>query len=781
MTNQATPYVFWQSRDMLHCSGHSDIYSGYYGENDHISFDGTKSLITIAGGQTVTLSHSIQLCDFATDMVVLELGKVPASVRWEIGGTVRGGEWTSLLKGEGGGTFRAPLSKLNIHHWTAVMEIRLQSDQPAKVEVLRWAVETPHQVADEAQQAEASRILKRATPLERGHIPQFNPKLGAFICAYNRVHPEHYNYWLEDNGEQLWSFGNYPLMMQVYGKPMRDFIVKYCRAGAPVRKVNDQPLMANPFVKPGDIFLDTGLLEVTGTLAEDPHIDFHHSVYEHEFLLSRIAGFHVKYTTSDGQSGRLDLTRPAHSLELDTPRKNNARMTIESANDAVSANFIIDVLRGRATVQVSITNKSGQGLGDVSAGFEFRDCRNYYWSPWSKIKRFDGVALLYADGRPSNRSNMVRLAGPVANNVEVEMQEGEINKATASCVVTPQLSAGAEVSAKLADINSTDRCLVTSIELYKDVDFEEANISPSYVHTYALLGLATWCYRYPDDTEAREVTDRMIDHFLKSIREGRMDAGEDGARDMGYLLWALDILGRDEDTEFIGSYLQERTDAAESYGSSDASGAAIGLRRAGRWDAADRITNKINDTWDFGCLPATQFLGQGALQSPTNIKNAFIQLSYDLWWMYWDEPDKATVHTYRATEEGPAETLSYTLVGFDIIQRLYGGIVPYRLDPVARTQITDLQFDKASGERKMSMSKASLIDIFTYFRAPSKILWNGAQLDESKWRYSDETGVVYITGLSGDGELTLTVIGDPPKDDPDWAPIDYLGLGKRKG
>ena len=42
----------------------------------------------------------------------------------------------------------------------------------------------------------------------------------------------------------------------------------------------------------------------------------------------------------------------------------------------------------------------------------------------------------------------------------------------------------------------------------------------------------------------------------------------------------------------------------------------IGLRRAGRWDAADQVTKKIEEVWDFGVVPATEFLGSGALQSP---------------------------------------------------------------------------------------------------------------------------------------------------------------------
>ena len=75
------------------------------------------------------------------------------------------------------------------------------------------------------------------------------------------------------------------------------------------------------------------------------------------------------------------------------------------------------------------------------------------------------------------------------------------------------------------------------------------------------------------------------------------------------------------------------------------------------------------------------------------------------------------------------------------------------------------------------MTSANEVDLFTHFRPPKRILWNGAELAPPNWRYGEEMGVIYVTGLSGDGELAVTVHGEPPK--PEWEPIDYVGLGKR--
>ena len=77
------------------------------------------------------------------------------------------------------------------------------------------------------------------------------------------------------------------------------------------------------------------------------------------------------------------------------------------------------------------------------------------------------------------------------------------------------------------------------------------------------------------------------------------------------------------------------------------------------------------------------------------------------------------------------------------------------------------------------MTGADMIEVYTHFRNPRKVAWNGADLDRAKWTYDKDYGLIRINGLSGDGKLTIAVTGPPPKDDPAWPPIDYVGLGKR--
>ena len=60
--------IWWQSRDMLHCSGDS---------RDLITFDGAKSTVRIPGdGQPHRLSHTVQYADYAKDVFVIEFGQV---------------------------------------------------------------------------------------------------------------------------------------------------------------------------------------------------------------------------------------------------------------------------------------------------------------------------------------------------------------------------------------------------------------------------------------------------------------------------------------------------------------------------------------------------------------------------------------------------------------------------------------------------------------------------------------------------------------------------------
>jgi hypothetical protein len=383
--SEAGASVFWQTKDMLHCGG--DL------RNDgNTVFDGVKSIVNIPGdGKTHTLLHGLRFADYTKDDFVLELGEVSAGIKWEIGGLVldKGREWRELVKGEGGGTYRVPMSKLKVPTYAPMdVELRVTSDKPGKMEILRWAVESHGPQRFDKQHAQASKALAGATPLERGHIPHWNPVIGGFVCACNTTHQEHYNYWLEDEGEQLWSLGNYPKMMKLYGKPMRDFIVKYCKAGAPVRRVNDQPLQANVFLTGGDYHIDTGLIVASGNLAENPAIDVRHAVYETHGLLVSLEGFFVTYKTADGAPARIDFAKPtAYDVKYDVPEKDHAQLIIEAQDSGVSAKFIVNIFRDRLTPEAIVINKSGSEVKDVTAGFALRNCRKYFKNPLNTIKR----------------------------------------------------------------------------------------------------------------------------------------------------------------------------------------------------------------------------------------------------------------------------------------------------------------------------------------------------------------------------------------------------------
>ncbi|MDO8683104.1 MAG: hypothetical protein Q7N50_06450, partial [Armatimonadota bacterium] len=490
------------------------------------------------------------------------------------------------------------------------MTLQIQSDKPGKMEIIRWAIEAPGINKSAKQHANAQKILAHANPLERGMIPHWNYDVGSFVCAYNPTHPENYNFWLEDEGELLWSLGNYPKMMKLYGKGLRDFIVKYSKFGAPVRKVNTQPLAANMFLKDG-FYIDTGLLTVDGNLSEDPHVNIHHSVYEAHGLLASLGNFFVSYQKEDGSTAKIDFAKPSIStIEYGAIKQDNSLLIIESNGSAVSAEFVINVYRGRVTVKVNVTNKGKTPLRNVTAGFDLRDCNHYFMKPLNKFAPFGNVAILYADDPLLENCTIVRLAGPAARHVVPQFnKENIIERATASTIISRKLSPGLKASSKLADVNAGSACFADKIEMYKDVDLNNADISMSYVATYALLGLATYSYRYPEDKEAREVTDRMIENFLR-VRDRLRD------RELAYLLWTLNLLDRDKDANEIADLVEQRAEGHEKIQMLDGAAMGMGLRCVGRWDAADNVTEKIKDVYKWGVAPATEFLGSGALQSP---------------------------------------------------------------------------------------------------------------------------------------------------------------------
>ena len=786
--------TWWQLNNMYLCGG--DL-------RDHVQFDGHKSIVQIPGDNKERgLVHCIRLSDFTRDEMVLELGEVSPGIKWELGAQLleEGNAWKPLLEGTEGGKYRVSLAKLGFPRWAAADAIiRVRAEKPGTMEVIRWAIETSTPNKFAKQHASASKQLQHSSPLERGLVPHWNPEIGAFVCAYNPTHPEHYNYWLEDEGEMLWSFGNYPEMMKLYGKGMRDFIVKYCKAGAPVRRVNNQPLLAKALLTGGKFDVDTGLISVDGDISSNPRINIHHSVYEAHGLLSALNNFFVSYETSDGVKAKIDFVQPkAYRIDYDTPKKDNVQLVIQAEDTSASAEFIVNIFRGRVSVFAKATNKSGQPLRNVTAGFSLPDCQNYYVRDLNSCLLYPNVALLYSEQPGLDHCTLTRLAGPAANQLELKfvvdsnesspeaanqmlqstsnsepiwIKKKKIESVGASAVITDNLASGSEKSIKLADINSGSSSYVEKIEIYRDVDFEEANISLSYVSSYAVLGLATYSYRFPEDKEARQVTNEMMDNLIKARHRI-------GNRDLAYLLWALDLIGREKDATDIADLIEQRTKNVEAVGSLDGGAMGIGLRRVGRWAAANRITNKIAEEPDNGIAPSTDFLGFGALQSSATAKKAYKQLSYNLRLMYWDQPDRITAHTLTYVEEGPQEMQAYTMVGFDQLLRLYGGITPVRLDPFARGEITKISFNAIDNVWRADLKKVGEIDIYTSFRAPKLIQWNGQQLFKDNWKYNEKTGVIYFTGLNEDGELLITIKGELPKPDPKWKPIDYLGLDR---
>ncbi|MDO8587509.1 MAG: hypothetical protein Q7T82_10770 [Armatimonadota bacterium] len=761
-------HTWWQARDMYHCGGDS---------RELITFDGVKSTIRVPGENKVhSLSHCIRCADYSKDSFVVEFGEVSPGVNWELIAVPLENNTQSipLLKGSGGGTHKVPLAKMGLPTWCgADLVLRFASEKPGVMEILRWAVETPLPNRFAKQHAMAAKALVRATPLERGLVPHWNPDIGGSVCAYNAAHPEHYNYWLEDEGELLWSLGNYPTMMELYGKGLRDFIVKHCKAGAPVRKVGNQPVMANIFLKPGEYSIDTGVIHVMGNLADDPHVHIHPSVYENHGLLASIADFIVSYATPDGSEHTIDFRKPAkYSIDYDKPKKGVSRLRIEANDDRVSARFDFNILRGRVTANVEVSNVGASGLRDVTAKFTLRDCDRYYKSPFNRIKQFEKVAILYSEQPALENCNILRLAGPAAESVKVKQRpDGVIHQADTSTVLSIGLPPGKRAALKLADINCGSTSFADKIEIYENVDFEDADMSMSYVGTYPLLGLATYSYRYPGDKEAREVTNRMIDNFFAARLRLR-------DRELGYLLWVLNLMGRDKEAIVIADQLEKYAAGLKFDNSQSSSAMAIGLRSVGRWEAADRICANTTTRWSSVNAP-TDVLGYGCLQSEPAAETCYYQLSDTLRMMYWDEPHRLTAHSMRFVEEGPQEVQAYTLICFDFILRRYGGICPVRLDPFTGTEITKMSYDAAAGEWRAALIKTGEVDVFTSFRAPKSVLWNGQELPAGNWSYNDETGVVYLKGLSGDGELTISVDGAPPKPKSSWEPIDYIGIKKR--
>ncbi|MDO8683420.1 MAG: hypothetical protein Q7N50_08065 [Armatimonadota bacterium] len=770
MSSQDESRVLWQIRDMFFCRG--DL------NKSKIKYDGEKSIIKVAGGNKVReLHHGIRYVDLSTAEFMLEFGSVSPGIKWEVGARplAKRDDWRPLMSGQGGGTHRAPLSKLGLQKWVgADITLRFWSEEPGTMEVLRWSVITPKKVRfyDEHQEARKQLAKAKATPLERGIVPHWNPIIGGFVCAYNYTHPEHYNYWLEDEGEQLWSLGNFPEMMKLYGKGLRDFIVDHCRHGAPVRRINDQPLTANPYLTDGKFEFDTGLLNVNGDLAKDPHIDIHHGTYEYTGLIASLGDFYFTYKKPDGSTSRLDFTKPVrHRVEYNMRRPDSAHLSVRSDDDVVMASFDIEISGGRTWVIASITNISKQPIHNVVAGFALRDCEKYYKHPPNTVKEFGEVALIYSEQPKLEDCNLVRIAGPAAKNLRVQRTNESIEQVGVSFVLADELPAGKPAALNIAAINAGSTSFAAKIDNYKDVDFEDADISMSYVGTYALLGLAVYSYRFPEDKEARESVNMMIDNFIMARDKAR-------DRELGYLLWVLALYGRDKDMNLIADLLEKRV-KGRKFNSLDGSAICMGFRNAGRWAIADKIGNEIDPLWEEGVAPPTDLIGLGILQSPATSERAYLQLSRSLWMMYWDEPDRITTHNNRFVEEGPQETNCYMLVGLDLISRLYGGITPIRLDFFAQTLITSLNYDEKSGKWKLGLTKAGDVDLFTHFRAPQSITWKGRKLASNKWRYSEDTGVIYITGIKGDGELVVTVEGAPPREDPNWKPIDYIGSGRK--
>ena len=761
-TKPACGWTWWRVRDMRWCAG----------KPEQVKFDGKKSVISLSKDQPCTLVHDIRYTDLSRDSFVLRFGKVSPGVKWQVWVSSVGGDrkWHKLMSGTGGGTHRAPFSNTRFPRWLyANLDLRLWSEKPATVEILSWEIEKPGVDPWAELRKKTYKQLVKANPIERGLVPYWNPNIGAFVCTYNTTHPERYNFWLEDEGEMLWGMGNYPDLMAIYGKGMRDFIVDNCKAGAPVRRVNDQPLLIYEPPSGGKFRYDTGILYVEGDLSADPRLNLYHSTYESGLLLAALAGFYVTYEDAQGTAHRIDFTKPhLYNVRYDAPKRDQAKLLIQAVDSQVTAAFTIIGYRGGVRINARVVNPGDGEIRKVNAGFELRDCDKYYRSPLNRLSQFGDVAILWSEQPRLEFCNLVRLAGPAACEPILERKDDNIVRAGFSAELAERVAKGSNASLELANVQAASRSFAEKIEIYKDIDFKDADISTSFVSTYALLGLATYSYRYPEDKEARQVVDLMTDNFFGARERLRN-------RELGYLMWVLSLIGRDADANAVADLVEKRA-AVDKYTPLDMAGMAIGLRKVGRWEAADRICLALDKTWDGVAAPA-DYLGLGALRSPELNTRCLKQLSLCLRQMAWEPHYPAAFPANAMIQEGVEETQAYALVVLDLISRTNGGIVPQFLDPDTGMEITHMSFDEKTRECRIGVTKAGKMDIYTHYRRAIKVLWNGKPLDKRLWRYNPIVGMLQLTGLSGEGELTISVIGPCPKDK--WTPMDYIGLAKR--
>ncbi|MDH7600546.1 MAG: hypothetical protein QHI38_00180 [Armatimonadota bacterium] len=747
----------WRVSNMRYCGG----------KPPQVVFDGTKSIVQLTGNHPCTLSHVVSYADLGRDTFVLRFGRVSPGVRWQVSLLTRGKKPQRyiLVSGTGGGTHWVPFATAGLPRWlNAVVEVKLWSDAPATAEIVSWEIRSPGSNPNLSQQTAAYSRLVKANPLERGLVPHWSVSQGAFVCAYNATHPEHYNFWLEDEGEALWSFGNYPEMMRLYGKSLRDFIVRRCRYGAPVRRVNDQPLLAEEPPADGKFAVDTGLLFVEGNLSTNPQISLHHSTYETFGLLARIADFGFQYTDEHGLLRSLSFNRPsAYRIQLDSPRRDAVELMICSRDDRVEGKFRIVVYRGCVRIYASlIGRKRWTRISKTKAMFRLVNCDQYYRSPLNSVKNYGDVTLLWSEQPRLEFCNLVRVSGRAARDCAVERTGANISRVTFAAHL---LSSSA--FSEIALLHAASRSFAAHLEIYKHIDFDDADISMSFVNSYPLLGLATYCYRFPEDKEARQVADLLMSNYVSARERLR-------SRELAYLAWALDLLGRSKEAQLVGDLIEHRA-ATESYTPHDMAGMAIALRRLGRWEAADRICAALDKAWTGVAQPA-DFLALGAGRSPSLAERCFKQLSAGLRNMVWDSPERLTFHSHTFVEEAASEAQSYMLVVFDLISQTCGGIVPVRLGLEPATEITGLDFDQTSRTCTIWLSNAGEIDVFTRYRVPSRIEWNDCLLDRSKWYYHSASGTVRISGLNGSGRLVIRVEDDQKANE--WEPIDYIGLHK---
>ena len=753
-------WTWWRTRNMRNCAGRPD----------QVKFDGRRSTISLSKDRPCTLVRNINYADLARDTFVMRFGKVSPGVKWQVWGNCPGGRdrmWRTLLTGTGGGTYRIPLSNLGYPRWlSANIDLRLSSDKPATVEILSWEIEKPGVDPWVELREKSYKQLAKANPMERGLVPYWNPNIPGFVCTFNTTHCERYNFWLEDEGEMLWGMGNYPDMMKLYGKALRDFIVRNCKHGAPVRRVNDQPLIEYDLPAGGKFQYDTGILLVEGDLSNDPHLKLHHSTYE-MFVIATLAAFYVTYEDSLGVAHRVDFAKPrSYDVRYNAPKQDQAQLRIRAVDGQVAAAFTVVGYRGGVRISANVVNLGDSEISKVTAGFGLRDCEKYYRSPLNRLSQFGDVAILWSEQPRLEFCNFVRLAGPAAREPSLERKGDNIVRAGFAAEVSERLAARLGASLELANVQAASRSFAEKIEIYKDIDFEDADVSIPFVSTYALLGLATYSYRYPEDKEAREVVDLITNNFFGARERLRN-------RELGYLMWVLSLLGRDADANVVADLLEKRA-ATEKYTPHDMGGMAIGLRKVGRWDAADRVCKNLDKAWDGVAAPA-DVLGLGAQRSPELKTRCLKQLSQCLRQMDWEPHYPATFPANAMIQEGVEEAQAYALVVLDLLSRTNGGIVPQYLDPDKGMEITSLSFDEKTRECRIGVAKSGEMAIFTHYRRPNKLLWNGKPLDRRLWRYDAGRGMIRLN-LSGEGELTVSVVGPPPKDK--WKPIDYIGLDK---